>query len=38
MSSSSRFYLGLDVHVPSTVWYLVAEIGQVKDNGKGRGC
>ena len=30
----SKIYLGLDVHVASTVWYLVDETGQVMEHGK----
>ena len=30
----SKIYLGLDVHVASTVWYLVDDTGQVMGDGK----
>ena len=30
----SKIYLGLDVHVASTVWYLVDDAGQVMGHGK----
>ena len=30
----SKIYLGLDVHIASTVWYLVDDTGQVMGDGK----